>query len=153
MTKKIEMAFVKDIHSTDFIDLSSYILPKETEIEHREKTLYTYQLGAFEENEIDETKLIVGKFLEAEKNGEPVGNLQEIMFAGFSQSKIYFQRESNTFRHSYLNKDTNIWEWGFYSGNVKKIKHSNSTQKWENEINEKPNVKVPTQIFNSYYGD
>jgi hypothetical protein len=121
-SKKIEMSFIKDLHQAGYIDLTKYCLTKETIIEEKENTIYSYQLGAIEEKEIPPEKLI--EFNGDEQDSYPIiGNLSEkekIRHALYSKNKIHYSSQKNSYQISKMDPDTGMWKWVLYSGNTKK---------------------------------
>lgn len=131
-TKEIEFTFIKDILSAHkSLDLTPYLLNKETAIENMEDTGYSYSLKPIEEKDIDKTKLIPS-VLTYYHLPNPVLNYGKICFVVNENQFRISQREGN---------DVNNWQfkWEPFTGNNSVIEWSTGSE--TEEI--KPDLKIP----------
>jgi hypothetical protein len=151
-TKTIEIATVKDLSKAKHIDLSRYVLDKETSIEHNENNRYTYTLDCFVQQEIkkEDIFLVLNDRL---KLLNDIGYYSGCYYAETYARKIVFVPPDNAYYKSQFNEDDKnnpFWEWVLYSGNTQTISNKTPDGNHAGTLI-KPNAKIPTRISINYF--
>lgn len=127
--KKIELSFFKDtLAMQKTIDLSEFVLTKETYVDEKDEKKYEYSLESVKSTDIDDTKKI-----------DDVDKYSDILYPEFNVGKYCLVKTENRYNLSQQDEDDWSISWVQDAGNdhVLKCGESDDTE----EI--KPSLKVP----------
>lgn len=138
-TKKIELSFIKDILANkNYLDLSPYVLQKETEIEEYDPLTYTLEIqSGIEENEFDENDLL-----------DTVNTILQMPSPYFNLGKIILVERENAYYKCVEEDATSVPTWQVWAPANTKLKVGDVQDKTENIS---PSVKQLTNTLKNNF--
>ena len=137
INKTIEISLALNILKAQSIDLTSYILREETDIQSNQENGYKYHLESLDEKEFDQ-KNLAGEVSQYSSLPTPSASYQGKFYLCKLENEIYECKQS-------FDEQTKItsWKWNYFSGNDIQIEIGKIDEETEPE-EIKPSVFIPS---------